>query len=72
MVPRDIADFEQTDQELYVQESLYRGNEEPVHQGERPIYPCRAGTPKRSRYKKGAKHVTQDGKHRRRVRKISW
>ena len=63
MVPRGIADYEQ---------QFDQDDQVPVHRGERPIYPCRAGTPKRSRYKKGAKHVTQDGKHRRRVRKISW
>ena len=47
-------------------------HEEQALKGERALYPCRKGTPKRSRFKKGSKRIPMNGKHRRRVRKISW
>ena len=45
---------------------------ERIHRSERTVYPCRNGTPKRTRFKKGAKRIRMNGKHRRRVRKVDW
>jgi hypothetical protein len=53
-------------------DSLEADSFERIKHGQRPIFPCQGGTPKRTRFKKGAKKVRQNGKHRRRVRKIDW
>ena len=45
---------------------------ERMNRSERTVYPCRNGTPKRSRFKKGTKRIRMNGKHRRRVRKVDW
>ncbi len=45
---------------------------ERMSPAERANWPTRGGTPKRTRFKKGAKQMRQNGKHRRRHRKIDW
>lgn len=62
MVPSGADKFDHSEEEPF----------ERMRHAQRPCYPCQKGMPKRTRHKKGAKKVRQNGSHRRRVRKIDW